>query len=193
MFDTQVVNVYNSCMNNTCKNCGVDCGSKKFCSQRCTWVWHNKNRTLTPNQHYNCKVCGKSVSKWVAPSRVENGTDTLEYCSRTCAGVGRRGENHHQWKGGVTIDKDGYVLRMVPSHPHCNSKGQVREHRLVMEKHIGRFLLPTEVVHHKNDNPADNRIENLHLYDTNADHKRDDSVFRKRNKRGQFKPKRATK
>lgn len=46
----------------------------------------------------------------------------------------------------------------------------VMEHRLVMEKHIGRKLLPTEIVHHKNHNPEDNSIDNLELFDSAGQH-----------------------
>ena len=40
---------------------------------------------------------------------------------------------------------------------------QVFEHRLVMEKHLGRKLLPNEVIHHKDGDGLNNALENLEL------------------------------
>lgn len=60
----------------------------------------------------------------------------------------------------------GYLYSFFPSHPNCSGQGYVPEHRLVMEEHLGRYLTPEENVHHKNGNRADNRIENLELWNT---------------------------
>jgi endogenous inhibitor of DNA gyrase (YacG/DUF329 family) len=59
---------------------------------------------------------------------------------------------------------------MMKEHPFSGKQGYVAEHRLVMEQHIGRFLQPMEVVHHKNSKPDDNRIENLELFSSPGVH-----------------------
>lgn len=83
-----------------------------------------------------------------------------------------RPTRNYFWNGGRTADKAGYLLVKVATHPHRSRSGYVREHRLVVEASLGRFLLPTEVVDHQNFVVDDNRRENLVLYPTNGEHLR---------------------
>ena len=60
----------------------------------------------------------------------------------------------------------GYMYCYNPTHPLANKAGIVYEHRYVMSNHLGRWITNEEVVHHKDGNRANNKIENLEL--TNA-------------------------
>ncbi len=68
------------------------------------------------------------------------------------------------WRGGRSRTSHGYIKALVNEHPSRDGKGYVFEHRLVMEEKLGRFLLPTENVHHLNGVRDDNRPENLELW-----------------------------
>jgi hypothetical protein len=94
---------------------------------------------------------------------------------------GPGGERAGQWKGGKTIDKNGYVLIHKPGHPSCNSGGYVREHRLVMEGILGRYLTREEVVHHKDGNKMNNNPDNLQVYANNGLHLAEDLPGRPHN------------
>lgn len=83
-----------------------------------------------------------------------------------------KGENHPRWKG--KIIRSGYWYIKDFSHPKGGVQHYVAEHRIVMEKHIGRYLNKGEVVHHINGDIKDNRIENLRLYSSPGQHTRDE-------------------
>lgn len=70
-------------------------------------------------------------------------------------------ENSGNWKGGRIV-QNGYYMVRCPNHPKA-MLGYVYEHRLVMEQHIGRYLEKDEIVHHKNRDKQDNRLENLEI------------------------------
>lgn len=92
----------------------------------------------------------------------------------------RMSENHHdvsgdknpRWNGGRRTDKDGYIIIHAPEHPYRDGDNYVREHRLVIEQSLNRFLSPVEVVHHINGIKNDNRVENLMLFSSNSEHRK---------------------
>lgn len=93
-----------------------------------------------------------------------------EYCSKCAAFIDRMSRPSPNWCGGKVLDSKGYIKIYAPHHENANKAGYIFEHRLMMETKIGRKLLKTEVVHHKNGMIQDNRIENLELFSSKGEH-----------------------
>lgn len=92
------------------------------------------------------------------------------------------GENALHWKNGRVKTMYGYI-KVYCVRPGAQNGRYVLEHRLVMEKHLGRRLNRKEIVHHKNGNKEDNQIKNL-LLTTHIEHNK---IHKKsRNHLGQF-------
>lgn len=87
--------------------------------------------------------------------------------------------------GHKIIDHAGYILEKVSNHPLADHDGYVREHRLVYERHFNCCLLPSAIIHHKNGNRKDNKIENLELTNNNI-HAVLHSRIRQRDEKGRW-------
>lgn len=124
-----------------------------------------------------CGNCGKAFQ--ITPSVLRKGSHRGMYCSRECT--------YEHWRsiGGVhptrkangekgrLVNGQGYVeiyiskkLLVGKDRPSTSRfhGGWILEHRFVMEQIIGRPLLKTENVHHKDGNRANNAPENLELW-----------------------------
>ena len=103
------------------------------------------------------KICQHCNVNFV---KLRSGRD-VRYCSSVCFGKSF---------SRPYIIKKGYKRVLLPEHPRADNKGYVREHILIMEKHIGRYISYPEVIHHKNNDKLNNDISNLELFATHKDH-----------------------
>lgn|SRR3990167_9995242 len=121
-----------------------------------------------------CKNCSK---------KFDTRRKTTFYCSRKCyyshigAEMARRNlEIARQRRKELTSykykNRAGYVYIYSPYHPRVisHNKKYVFEHILVMEKKLGRFLRPNEVIHHIDGNVSNNSINNLKLFCNHSEH-----------------------
>lgn len=119
----------------------------------------------TKSGNFTCRACRQQNEKHPC-SLCDAPTDKRAQVCLACLSVqiAEHGKGP-SWKGGRIKHKDhGYVLIKTPGHPRATSQNYVREHTLVMEAILGRYLLPGENVHHINGVRDDNRPENLELW-----------------------------
>lgn len=106
-----------------------------------------------------CDLCKKEFKKPKCHIKRHN------FCSRDCYYQYMKTlkmEQGSNWKGGNHLH-DGYNFKKEVS-------GRYRgEHRILMEKSLGRKLTSNEVVHHKDGNKMNNDINNLVVM-TRAEH-----------------------
>lgn len=83
----------------------------------------------------------------------------------------RLGEKHRDWVGGRSIDLDGYALVAAPEgHATARKIGVMLEHRLIVERHLGRHLRAEEVVDHIDGLQLHNDPSNLRVFPDNSAH-----------------------
>lgn len=111
----------------------------------------------------NCRYCNavlKRQTHHVLTSKLGS------FCDRkTCYAKFREknlsGTNNLAFKNG-SAKQGRYIKVYVPWHPKAVSNYR-QLHRLLMEFKLGRVLREDEVVHHKDNNPANNHWDNLEL------------------------------
>lgn len=127
-----------------------------------------------------CQRCGEDYVP-SGPAQLFCPTAMCRYGERSCVGCGKSFATQHQTQSRAKgfcsrkcwyasgqdkrrFSTHGYALLYVgKQHPAAHKDGRIFEHRLVMEKRLGRFLRDDETVHHKNGDKLDNRVENLQL------------------------------
>ncbi|WP_103730793.1 HNH endonuclease [Novosphingobium sp. HII-3] len=109
-------------------------------------TWGRQNRKL---HNKSCAECGSDFR----PRRAG-----ASYCSRPCARKKNGGQNvqlQTWW-----VNSKGYIEgRVLTAQGHR----RVKQHRFVMECHLGRLLREDEHVHHRNGVKSDNQLDNLEL------------------------------
>jgi hypothetical protein len=131
-------------------------------------------------RHYGKGYCHKHFRRWKNtgdPSRTlmtRQAHCDVEECARPHFAKGYCSLHYRRVRDGV-VDMSAELLIARQGSGHTNGQGYrvitvngdyVLEHRYVMEQALGRPLSDDENVHHINGDRADNRLENLEIWNT---------------------------
>lgn len=128
-----------------CPSCSKPYGARRRC-----YFCNGRPRT---GRDHTCATCSKTfyVARWHAESpRYRGGL----YCSVACKNTAMRGRALTE-PGMRYVNDDGYVMVRV------GIRKFELEHRLIMQRVLGRELATDEHVHHINHDKTDNRALNL--------------------------------
>lgn len=143
----------------------------KTCELCSSQVWDSRATRCTDHR-YACAINGCPT-----PAK-DNSGKANKYCSMHRSRKDRTGkfENICSINGCNSLsinnsskprcsDHKGYKTKHGYKVVHIDGL-YIKEHRYIMEQHLGRKLYTHEEVHHKNGLRDDNRIENLELWST---------------------------
>lgn len=140
-----------------CPQCGKRYGKRRRC--------YFCNGRPKIGEDRECERCCKVF--YVAAWQIEKFAGGGTYCSRRCTNAGLRGRKfrlaHPEIRRYTALT--GYVLVKVGIHEWR------AEHRVKIEKKLGRQLTRDETVHHINGIKTDNRLRNL-LVLSNSEHQK---------------------
>ena len=122
-----------------------------------------------PTMYGICAVCGTPFI-----GRIRTGRPVPRYCSRRC-----RAKEYNPILARESAIQRGDALRGRGEGRTYRKRGGKHEHRFVMEQYLGRKLLFTEVVHHKDGNRLNNDLDNLTIL-TRAEHGRHHNTGRRK-------------
>ena len=129
----------------------------------------SKSKKKNPTKYWQGKKLPEEMKKKKSESMKKAYKDgKMDYMKKVWKESGDRwkGEKNPRWSGGTYINKQNY--RMI----HDDKNRWRVEHRIVVERIIGRDLKRHETIHHINENKLDNRPENLYYYPNDSLHKR---------------------
>jgi len=148
--------------------------NSKCCSKKCADIFKTGKRNKKFGTKYseemkinmrrsrvyiNCLYCSKEF--WNIKANIERGK--AKFCSKKC---------HYSYAKTITRQHKGYNLIHIPDHPFSNPHGRIKEHRVIIEKIIGRYLNRDEEVHHVDRNRLNNNIKNLMCFINKSAHAR---------------------